>query len=46
MVIGEVVPVTVPPPKLDITANNDDKAQQRAVEVRDMLEMGQSNRAS
>ena len=38
--------LTVPPPKLDITADNDDKAQQRAVEVRDMLEMGQSNRAS
>ena len=38
--------LTVPPPKLDITADNDDKALQRAAEVRDMLEMGQSNRAS
>ena len=38
--------LTVPPPKLDITADNDDKAQQRAVEVRDMLEMGQSNKLS
>ncbi|HYG13729.1 MAG TPA: glutathione S-transferase N-terminal domain-containing protein [Methylophilaceae bacterium] len=38
--------LTVPPPKFDITADNDDKAPQRAAEVRDMLEMGQSNKLS
>ena len=39
--------LTVPPPKFDITANNEqDTATQRAAEVRDMLEMGQSNKLS
>jgi glutathione S-transferase/GST-like protein len=39
--------LTVPPPKFDITADNEqDTATQRAAEVRDMLEMGQSNKLS